>query len=177
MKITHSQLAEILAGIDHAQPFSFSAFVNALARKGGCPFAEVRKLSVVNPFVGTSYQGAVNRQLEREGSPADFVAQSPRYRYLGGALVEYISTHNLCVAVQFNASNVAAQARKPLYFAKRDAESPWLMVAHESVRQWTDKAEGASATQGTVNPILWRTYGLANILSANIGGKRYSVRG
>lgn len=176
MKITRSQLAQILSGISHAQPFSFSAFVPALARKTGCPFVEVRKLSVVNPFVGTSYQGAVNRQLSREGCVADFVAQSPRYRYVGGALVEYVSTRNLCVAVQFNASTIASQARKPVYFAKVLPASPWLMVSHDSVRQWTDKAESANR-QGTESPVLWRTYGLANILSATIEGKRYSVRG
>ena len=175
MKITRTELAALLANVSHAQPFSFSAFVDAMARKTACPYVAIRKLSVVNPFVGTSYQAAVNRQLDREGSVSDFIATSPKYRHLGGALVEYVTTQNKCVAVQFNSANIAAQARKPLYFAKRSASAPWVHVAHETVAAWVDR-NSTPTNQGTDKPILWRTYGLANILSATIGGRRYSVR-
>lgn len=190
--ITQSQLARLLASRSGAEPIGFTAFVDALKRKASdlvfslcsmgerypCPFVAIRKLSRVRPFAGTSYSGAVNRQRTREGSLADFVASSARYDHVGGHLVAYRGTGNLCLAVQFNVSAIRQQTARPVYLAKRSMSAPWSVVPHASVAPWTDdnSVANARATQDLTSPILWRTYGLANIPFCTIGGQAYRVR-
>lgn len=139
------------------------------------PYAGVFKLSSVRPMVGTSYESAVNRQREREGSADDFVASNPRYERYRGQLVVYPSTGNVCLPVQFNATATKQQTGKPVYLVQDREGLPLRIVSKETVSPWLP-LEPEPIKQDLANPIFWRTYSLRNIASLSLDGQKYRVR-
>lgn len=184
--LTLPELVAKLSKVERAQPIAFTAWTDALKRKTAlvgtekrvCPYVMIRKLSRVRPFVGSRYEQAVRNQQAREGETPDFVAGSSRYERVAGPLVRYKGTNNLCLAVQFNESAGARQVSRPLYVAKRAEHEPWKVVAHADVAPWVDDTGGSpAARQGVEQAVLWRTYGLKNLVAVSMNGQRYRVRG
>ena len=170
--VTTAELIEVLRGIDHATPIGFSALTDTRARKTGNPFAAILKLSKVTPFTGTNYSDAVNRQKSREGDLADFVAQAPQYEGIGGVLVQYKTTKTIAIAVQFNSA--LKQAGKPVFIA-RTQDGKLRVISKEYASRWVP-VPAKPLNQSLENPILWRTYGVQNIISLRHNGVHYRVR-
>ncbi len=173
--ITRLALIDLLASITRPQPIGIVALTDADALKTGNPFAQVWKLSKVNPFTGTDYGRAVNAQLTREGGEADFVPVSPRYTRISPALVQF-SNGNFAVPVQFNSH--LKQASSPRFFVRRSLLSPLRPVSREVVAPFLKEAKPSARQEaaGVEKPIVWRTYGIASILRVAIGGETYRVR-
>lgn len=175
--INRSQLVDLLAGIQSPTPIGIVALTDTRARKTGNPFAQVFKLSRVWPMTATDYARAVNAQLAREGSPAEFVPLSPRYTRLSPALVQYVNTGTFAIPVQFNSQRV--QAAKPRFFARVARLAPLRPVSRETVAPFMDKADepARQVEAGIVNPVYWRTYGVDSVLRLSLGGEVYRIRG
>lgn len=176
--ISLSELRTKLLAYNHAQPLSFTARTVPDYYKTGCPHPEIYKVSKVWPMVGTSYGSAVNNQLTREGQEATFEPLPARYERIGGILVRYVGTGNECIACQFrtvSAPTDPKQYGKPTYLV-RDTTAKYLrIVSKDTLAKWLKvKAEGTR--QGTERPVIWRTYGLANIVSIKLNGEHYRVR-
>lgn len=129
-------------------------------------------------MTGTNYENAVNRQREREGNVADFVAQSAKYEHIGGHLVRYKTTGNICLAVQFRQGSNYSQTSRAIYLARVSDVSPWVIVPHAMVSQWVDAANPYAANEGQDlnRAIIWRTYGLGGIVSLAVGGEKFRIR-
>jgi len=172
-QITRDQLVALLASVTHAQPIGFSALTDAMARKTGCPYVEIMKLSTVHPMTGADYASAVNRQREREGSAPDFAAQDARYDRLSPALVRYRTTGNLCLPVLF--SSQVKQARKPVYLVRKAIGAPLTVVSKETVEPWLEKPR-AQPQQGLAKELNWRTFGVKTLIRVSLGGRVYKIR-
>ena len=173
ISISRIQLVGLLASIGHATPIGFSALIEVKARKTANPYAThgIYKLSRVWPFVGTSYGDAVNRQREREDNVDYFVAQCPKYEYVGGVLVQYKTTGTLCVACQFNSA--VKQAAKPIYFVGQP-NGNLQPIAKEDIAPFLPPTYQAT-NQGVERPIIWRTYGVDTIISLRHDGNLFVV--
>ena len=162
--IDKNKLKDLLAGVGHAMPISFSALTEAKVRKTGNPFVGVRKLSRVNAFTGADYERSVQRQQVREGDKPDFFAKSRTWgERIGPALVENKGAYYLVAQIR--------STRKPVYFAqmgemlktiKADAIKPFLVKSVSS--------------QPLHNEVIYRNYKLDNIVSISINGEVYKVK-
>lgn len=89
--ITKNELEAALASVKGNTFATLVTVTSARAKKTGNPYGEVFKLSRVNVSLGWHYGNAVNRQLEREGKPADFTPQPRKWgeRRNGTPLVDH----------------------------------------------------------------------------------------
>lgn len=164
--ITQDQLATILRGVTHALPITFSALIDARARKTGNPYGEISKISRVQAFTGFDYEKSVNRQLEREDSQLTFAAKERSWgERISPALVENKGQLYLVAKVQ--------RADKPVYLIKKPLGL--TPVAKETIAAFLP-AHKPATNQGTEKEIVYRNYSLANIVSLSMGGERYRVR-
>ncbi len=175
--ITRSALVDLLAAVSRPMPIGIVALTDARPRKTGNPFHSVFKLSRVWPFVGADYGKAVNAQLTREGSPADFVPVSPRYTRISAALVQFAGTGTFAVPVQFR-SHGPVQASSPRYFARTARLAPLRPVSKETVQPYLPAVSEPTRQleAGIESPVVWRTYGVDSILRIAIAGEVYRVR-
>lgn len=166
--ITQPQFAEILRGITHALPISFSALVDARARKTGNPFGEIRKISRVQAFTGFDYENSVNRQLDREGkTQLEFTAKERSWgQRISPALVEKDGKLYLVAKIQ--------RADKPVYLHK-SKQGFWKVISKELIAAFLPAFKPAT-NQGTEKEIVYRNYSLENIVSLSMNGERYRVR-
>ncbi len=173
--ITRHALVDLLASVTRPQPIGLVALVDARARKTGNPNVQTFKLSRVHPFTGTDYGDSVNRQLTREGAPADFVPVSPKYKRISPALVQF-SNGNFAIPVQFNSH--LKQASAPRFFARRALLAPLRPVDRASVAPFLPEVAPSArqAEAGIESEIKWRTYGVESILRIALGGETYRVR-
>ncbi len=174
--ITRLALVDLLASVTRPQPIGLVTLTDARPRKTGNPFAQVFKLSRVWPFIGADYGKAVNAQLTREGTAADFVPVSPRYTRISAALVQFAGTGTFAVPVQFNSH--LTQASRPRFFARKARLAPLLPVSKETVAPFlpVSAPSARQAEAGIENEVVWRTYGIDSILRIAIGGETYRVR-
>lgn len=163
--ISVSELTAILLNVKSAQPISFSALVDARAKKTGNPYGEVLKLSKVNAFI-CNYESSVNRQLDREKSHLAFMAGQRKWgEKISLALVEDKGEHYLSCKIE--------KSSKPIYLIhsnlglkplSKHILEPWLPVYKPSTNQGTEKE------------IVYRNYKLTNLVSVSIGGEKYRIR-
>lgn len=166
--VSVSELGEILLGVNHAMPISFSALVDAKARKTGNPWGEIRKLSRVQAFTGFDYENSVNRQLDREGkSQLSFTANERNWgERISPALVRNGGKLYLVAKVERTA--------KPIYLA-RSPRGFLSVVAKEVIAPFLPAVRHAT-NQGTEKEVVYRNYSLENLTSVSINGMRLRVR-
>lgn len=104
----------------------------------GNPFPGLRKLSRVGGVLNFNYTAAVNRQREREGMVADFVAEPRKWgvRVEGTPLVFHKGKHYIEVKIQ--SSEVIAYIMPDLSPVDPAEVEKWLPVRH-SGRQKLEK--------------------------------------
>ncbi len=181
--IDQAELKDLLAGITHAVPLSFTAITSAKLRKTGNTLGEAFKWTKVNAFVGTSYQAAVRRQEKREmpEAPSTFVAQERSWgeRVEGApALVSQINKETgeqlfyLVAQIQRTSKPIYlirkewnARRRAHLTVVPKEVVAPFLPASRETINQPVEK------------PVVWRTYSLSSVVALSYNGKQYRVRG
>ncbi len=154
-------------GTKGAQPITFTALINAKARKTGNPFGEVFKLSRVNAFTSFDYEGSVNRQQVREGGEGDFAAQARKWgERVGPSLVENKGEFYLVAKVQ--------TTQKPVYLVRRNGFL--TPIARELVAPYLPAKRSSAEAQGVEKEIVYRNYALRNLVSLVMGGESLRVR-
>lgn len=128
------------------------------------------KVSQVNGIYGHDYAAAVNRQREREGAEANFVAQRSKYDAVEGtsAIVQkdglkYIRYKPLSTAKSFSPVLV-----------KNVGNNDFEIVNKQEVSQYINRPN-AGASQGLEKGEEIRFVSLAGVAAINIAGKDYVV--
>jgi len=178
--ITQAQLLALLSNVKSACPIGFTALTDARPHKTGNPFAEIRKLSRVWPIAGANYESAVNRALAREGEEATFQAKRAQYDRISPCLGIMRGTGNPVLLCAF--SPRATQSAPPAYFVRKTAGGPLVHVPKETIAPFIPQRETVSARQADAglsasDCVVWRAFGLGNILSISLNGERYKIRG
>ena len=165
--VNESQAGEVLLAVKGAQPISFTALVDAKARKTGNPFGEIRKLSKVLAFTGFDYEASVNRQLDREGKGQLTFAAAERSwgERIAPAVVRNNGKLYLVAKVE--------RTHKPVYLVRQGGFL--RIIAKELIAPFLPPVRHAE-NQGTEKEIVYRNYSLANIASFRIGGQAYRIR-
>ena len=136
---------------------------DARLKKTGNTLGPVFKRSIVNVVLNFRYEGAVNRQREREGIATDFEA-SPRTwgeRISGTPFVQYKGK-----------LYVEAKVQRSLSHAYELADgSP---ISAEDVRPFLP-ASRSEGRQGVEREIILRDYSIDSIVGLTIDGERFDV--
>jgi len=177
--ITHAELIRLLLSIDHAQPVGIvTRTVPKMRKTGNQYYGRVTKITEANVFANCNYQDRVNRQLEREGKEANFVAgeraiemvrmrvdEKPRavlYKdKLDGTRGEYFEVHfygHLKCETRYLLDGSAAIDKQEF--------SEFLQVPNSAA---------IAAHQGTETEQVIRSYSTRNILEVRYRGTDYVV--
>lgn len=163
--ITQQELVEKLLALKGAQPITFSAIVDARARKTDNPFDQILKFSVVNGFTGHDYENSVNRQLGREGQEQDFNANARNWgENINGIVVKNKDKFYLRVR--------PLRTKKPIYLARKGGTT--IRIAKTTIEQFLPPVYHAQ-NQGTVKEIVHRDYGFESLRTVSIAGEKYMI--
>jgi hypothetical protein len=178
--VTKTQLIDLLANVPSACAIGFTALTDARPLKTGNPFASILKLSRVWPIAGASYESAVNRSLARQGEKSTFKARPANYVRVSPLLGVMNGTGNHVLLCAF--SPRATQAGAPLYFVRDQAGAPLRHVSKSTVAPFLQKVPVVSARQEQAGAseedcVIWRAFGVANLLRVSLNGETYRVRG
>lgn len=130
--------------------------------KAGNPFTGLRKITKIGGVLNFNYAAAVNRQREREGVVADFVAEPRKW----GQRVEGtpIVTHNgkFYVEAKVERSDIVAYVMPDLSPVDPDEVAKWLPARH-------------SGRQAVEKTIILRDFAVENLRSMKIKGSEYVI--
>ncbi len=180
--IDQAELKDLLAGIQHATPLSFTSITSARLRKTNNTIGEAFKWTKINAFTATSYTSAIRRQEKREmpEAPATFVAQErswgesvPNAPALLRRLDKETGVESYYLVAQVQ------KASKPLYLIRKEwnarRRAHLTVVPKEVVAPFLPAAR-EQTNQPVEKEIVWRTYSLTSLVALSIGGKRYRIR-
>jgi hypothetical protein len=177
MKITHSQLVNLISTRKGAVAIGIEAVTDARARKTGNPHGAIFKVSRSSALCGVNYEAAINRRLDGQGDAPAFKAESlwnGKGEYVvPGKIARHKETGRLYLAIQ--ASDKQFQAfpakvsyqdgeGKPLAY---DEVKPFLPESSFSVKQ---AAAGLSENQQNV-----RLYALDSLTAIHLDGETLEV--
>lgn len=128
------------------------------------------KITQVNVQVGYDYQAAANRELEKQGKEANFVAQSSIYEPVDGSKV--LGTRNGQLYIRYRPMKTATEF-KPVY-VKAKNENP-TNPDDFTVSQKSEVQEYKGATASSQTLVEVRSVSVDSIAAATIGGKSYVV--
>jgi hypothetical protein len=138
------------------------------SRKTGepTPFGSVVRKTERVAVLACQYESCVNRQLEREDKPAEFVAGAlwnGKGRHVEGHpfLVEHTETGKRYIAI------MPLQTHRDWWEADGKPIDPVLLA------EYLPKP-GKNESQGTDKPVLWRTVAVDNVLAARYAGEEYT---
>lgn len=128
------------------------------------------KVSQINGMYGHSYTAEVNRQREREGAAADFVAKPSKYSAVEGtdAFVEL----NGQLYLRYKPIAVARSFRPALL--KNNGGNDFEVVDKEQYAQYINRVN-PGAYQGLQQGVEIRVVSLASIVAINIAGRDYAI--
>ena len=161
IEISCSDFVAMLHAIRGATIVSFIASTEPKL-KAGNPFPGLRKVSRVNGVLNFNYEKAVNRQRDREGMVADFVAEPRKWgvRVEGAPIV----THNgkFYVEAKIERSEVMGYIMPDL-----------SMVDEHEVLKWLPNRHGGR--QGVEKAVVLRDFAVENIRSMRTKGNEYVI--
>ena len=130
--------------------------------KAGNPFPGLRKITKIGAVLNFNYAAAVNRQREREGIVADFVAEPRKW----GQRVEGtpIVTHNgkFYVEAKVERSEIMGYIMPDLSMVDEHEVLNWLPNRH-------------SGRQAVEKTIILRDFAVENIRSMRMKGNEYVI--
>ena len=130
--------------------------------KAGNPFPGLRKVTKIGGVLNFNYQNAVNRQREREGIVADFVAEPRKWgtRIEGTPLV----THNgkTYIEAKIERSEIMGYIMPDLGVVDENEVIKWLPARHNG-RQAVEKA------------VILRDFSIENVRSIRMKGVEYII--
>jgi hypothetical protein len=134
------------------------------------------KVSQVNGQIGYDYANAVNKQREREGKAADFVAKASNYQEVENSTALQRKGEQLYVRYRPIQS---ATDFKPVY-VKATADAPtgpnqFAIVDKAEVQQYKASRPDTGAYQGIDTGIEARTLSLDSIAAITIGRQSYTI--
>lgn len=142
---------------------------NDISKK--CPYHDdVKKISTISGRLAAktdkegTYENAVNRQLEREGQDANFVALPSNYIWIDGPFAQYKSTGKLGLPLK-----VTAGSSKWIRASTGEELTP------EELEQWRINKKDGVNRQGTEKPVTWRVPLVENIQSITAAGTTLAV--
>lgn len=166
--ITEAQLVDMLRQNKGATIVTIVTRTEPGMRKTGNPFVgKVVKISRVNGMLGFNYSNSVNRQLEREGEVADFVAQPRKWgiRIEGTPLVEHEGNFYVEMKVEKSLGH---------RFEWTDNGTILDDKAIEDMKAFMP-IKSSSSSQGTDKEIILRDYKVASIIAITYRGHCYLV--
>lgn len=143
------------------------AFVLPGLKNGKTYFAKVTQ---VNIQVGYDYTAARNRELEKQGKTADFVAQPSLYTPVDGSKI--LGERGGQIYIRYRPMSTATDFKPVVVKALRDnpsAAEDFTATTRDEVKQY--KSAQAAPTTG----VEVRTISLDSVAAANIAGKAYVV--
>lgn len=165
--ITEVRLVEMLRQNKGATIVTIVTRTEPDMRKTGNPFVgRVVKVSRVNGMLGFNYSNSVNRQLEREGEVADFVAQPRKWgnRIEGTPLVEHKGNYYVEMKVEKSLGHRFEWTDGTILDDKAIENMKVFMPIKSS-----------SSSQGTDKEIILRDYKVASIIAITYRGHCYLV--
>lgn len=161
IEISSAAFVSMLYSVRGATMVSFIASTEPKL-KAGNPFPGLRKITKIGAVLNFNYTAAVNRQREREGVVADFVAEPRKW----GQRVEGtpIVTHNgkFYVEAKIERSEIMGYIMPDLSMVDEHEVLNWLPNRH-SGRQAVEKA------------IVLRDFSVENIRSMRMKGNEYVI--
>jgi len=126
---------------------------------------EVRKISVINGFIGWDYENSVNNQRDRENILSDFNAEknSAGTRVAGTPFLRNEKTNNNLLWIK----------------VQRVLDNPCYMLDQKKIdeSEFEDflPAKSTSSRQGVEDQIIPRAYGFRNIVSITYKKNKYVI--
>ena len=161
IEISSAAFVSMLYSVRGATMVSFIASTEPKL-KAGNPFPGLRKITKIGGVLNFNYQKAVNRQREREGIVADFVAEPRKW----GQRVEGtpIVTHNgkFYVEAKIERSEIMGYIMPDLSMVDEHEVLNWLPSRH-SGRQHVEKT------------IILRDFAVENLRSMRLKGNEYVI--
>jgi len=128
------------------------------------------KITQVNVQVGYDYEAAANRELEKQGKEANFVAQPSLYAPVDGSKV--LGTRNGQLYIRYRPMKTATEF-KPVY-VKAQKDNP-TSPSDFAVTQKTEVQQYKGPSTSSQSLVEVRSVSLDSIAAATIGGKSYVV--
>ena len=173
--IDRDQLIDGLFIAHRAQQAFLSVKVNCSSNEISkkCPYHDdVQKISTISGRLAaknekeSTYQRAVNRQLDREEKPADFTALPANYDWDDGPFAKYRSTGKLGLPII-----VSSGSSKWIRASTGEELTP------EELNEWQlKKRDSDSGRQGTDKPVTWRVPLVENITEITSCGTTLAVQ-
>ena len=161
IEISAADFVSMLYSVRGATMVSFIASTEPNL-KAGNPFPGLRKITKIGGVLNFNYQNAVNRQREREGIVADFVAEPRKW----GQRVEGtpIVTHNgkFYVEAKIERSEIMGYIMPDLSMVDEHEVLNWLPNRH-------------SGRQAVEKTIILRDFAVENLRSMRIKGNEYVI--
>ncbi len=162
--VTKEQFIEILSKVKGATPISFTARIDAKAKKKNNPFGEIFKVSRVSAFTSFDYENSVIKQQIREGKSPDFQASERAWgERVSSALVKNKDKFYLVAKVE--------RARSPIYFYNDNGVNKIVDVA--KIREFLPVVKPTS--QGLEKEVIYRNYAIDNLISVSLNKEKYKI--
>lgn len=159
--LSASAFVSMLHTIRGATMVSFIASTEPKLRAGN-PFPGLRKITKIGGVLNFNYQKAVNRQRDREGIVADFIAEPRKW----GVRIEGtpIVTHNgkFYVEAKIERSEIMGYIMPDLSMVDEHEVLNWLPSRH-------------SGRQAVEKTIVLRDFSVENIRSMRMKGNEYVI--
>lgn len=166
--ITRNELVEMLLNWNFgAQPVSIQYVTEPkLTKEGKAKFGNVTKIANVGGMVGYCYENSVNKQLEREGQEAEFMAK-PLWNGKGRRLSLALSTH--IEKGTFYLTYKAQQTFRAFHF-----DSALNFIPSAVIKQFFPQSD-PSKYQGTETAIYHREIAIENVKRLKLRKVTYVV--
>lgn len=187
MRITQTELADLLRGHTGASPVGIVARTRARMRKTDNPFAgRVDKLAHVAGFVGVRYSRAVNRRRAREGRVVDrrgrpfvrtFVAERRRWGRRVRRLDLDAGRLSVCPLVEHRGRLYVTLHRQQILVVEYRDRLCNTSLDPEELAPWLIEDDGTAAArrQEIARPVIYRDYALDSIRQLRLEGEIYDV--
>jgi hypothetical protein len=131
----------------------------------------IGKVSQVNGMYGHNYEEEVNRQREREGGVADFVAKQTKYEPVEGTNA-FVMLDGL-MYLRYKPRSVA-RSFKPVLLKNTGNDTSFEILDKQQAQQYIKRVDPGTY-QGLEKGAEIRKVSLASIAAININGKDYVI--
>lgn len=131
----------------------------------------IAKVSQVNGMYGHNYEEDVNRQREREGGVADFVAKQTKYEPVEGTNAFVMLDGQLYLRYK---PRSVAKSFKPVLLKNTGGDTSFEVLDKQQVQQYIKRVDPGQY-QGVQQGREIRKISLASIAAININGKDYVI--
>ena len=138
--------------------------------KGKTAVCNIKKYGVVNGLFAVNYKDCVNKQLDREGKEADFVAEKAKWGIQTGD--SKVLQHHV---------NADGDFEEYFSFNPRNYLDGWYQdfqgneIDKEKVEPFV-RPKSTSSRQGTDKEVVWRTYKIKSLVAVSMDKKFYVIK-